>query len=112
SSSPPSLPDHASTSRARKQGWTEQHISYMCQALAQAHEAWACREVPVGCVVVRDGEVIGRGHNLTNKTRNVSFILLRSSKRFGIPSMTCVVSGFSPGNPSCRDNCHRPNACC
>ncbi|EFJ50703.1 hypothetical protein VOLCADRAFT_73641 [Volvox carteri f. nagariensis] len=42
----------------------------MCQALAQAHDAWACREVPVGCVVVRDGDVVGRGHNLTNKTRN------------------------------------------
>ncbi|GIL47711.1 hypothetical protein Vafri_4474 [Volvox africanus] len=70
SSAPPSLPDLASISRARTQGWSEQHISYMCQAIAQALEAWACREVPVGCVVVRDGKVVGRGHNLTNKTRN------------------------------------------
>ncbi|GIL97783.1 hypothetical protein Vretimale_3333, partial [Volvox reticuliferus] len=89
SSSPPSLPDHASTSRARKQGWTEQHISYMCQALAQAHEAWACREVPVGCVVVRDGEVIGRGHNLTNKTRNGT----RHAEIIAIDQMLAVSNG-------------------
>jgi len=29
------------------------------------------REVPVGCVIVRDGHVIARGYNLTNATRNV-----------------------------------------
>ncbi|GLC73659.1 hypothetical protein PLESTF_001405500 [Pleodorina starrii] len=70
SSAPPSLPDEVSTSHARNQGWTELQVDYMCQAIAQAHEAWACREVPVGCVVVRDGKVVGRGHNLTNRTRN------------------------------------------
>lgn len=32
-------------------------------ALAQAHEAAAAGEVPVGAVVVRDGQVIATGHN-------------------------------------------------
>jgi tRNA(adenine34) deaminase len=32
-------------------------------ALAEASQATAAGEVPVGAVVVRDGEVIGRGHN-------------------------------------------------
>jgi tRNA(adenine34) deaminase len=35
----------------------------MAQALALAGEAAAAGEVPVGAVVVRDGEVIGRGYN-------------------------------------------------
>ena len=37
----------------------------------QAEAARREREVPVGCVIVREGKVIARGHNLTNATRNV-----------------------------------------
>jgi tRNA(adenine34) deaminase len=36
---------------------------FMQQALSQAHNAWALGEVPVGAVVVRDGEVIATGFN-------------------------------------------------
>ena len=36
---------------------------YMRAALALAHEAAADGEVPVGAVVVLDGEIIGRGRN-------------------------------------------------
>ncbi|MBC7325329.1 MAG: nucleoside deaminase, partial [Moorella sp. (in: Bacteria)] len=36
----------------------------MREALAEARKACARGEVPVGAVVVRDGEIIGRGHNL------------------------------------------------
>ncbi|MBC7513948.1 MAG: tRNA adenosine(34) deaminase TadA [Herminiimonas sp.] len=36
---------------------------FMRQALAQAHNAWALGEVPVGAVVVRDGVVIATGFN-------------------------------------------------
>ena len=39
------------------------HEDYMRQALALAREAAAAGEVPVGCVIVRDGTVIGRGRN-------------------------------------------------
>ena len=35
----------------------------MRQALALAREAAAAGEVPVGCVIVRDGAVVGRGRN-------------------------------------------------
>ena len=41
---------------------TSQEI-YMEQALALAREAAAAGEVPVGCVIVRNGEVVGRGRN-------------------------------------------------
>ncbi|ATE59904.1 tRNA adenosine(34) deaminase TadA [Thauera sinica] len=36
---------------------------YMRAAIAQAREAGACEEVPVGAVVVLDGEIVGRGFN-------------------------------------------------
>ena len=39
------------------------HEFYMAEALALAREAAADGDIPVGCVVVRDGEVIGRGRN-------------------------------------------------
>ena len=38
-----------------------EHEDYMRQALALAKEAAAAGEVPVGCVIVRDGAVVGRG---------------------------------------------------
>lgn len=37
----------------------------MEQALAEAHIAAENGEVPVGAVIVRDGEIISRAHNLT-----------------------------------------------
>lgn len=39
------------------------HEDYMREALALAREAAVHGEVPVGCVVVRDGEIVGRGRN-------------------------------------------------
>ena len=40
-----------------------EHDDYMREALALAREAAAQGEVPVGCVVVRGGEIVGRGRN-------------------------------------------------
>ena len=39
------------------------HEAYMEQALLLAREAANCGEVPVGCVIVHDGRIIGRGRN-------------------------------------------------
>ena len=39
------------------------HEIYMRQALALAHEAAGAGEVPVGCVIVQGGAVVGRGRN-------------------------------------------------
>ena len=36
---------------------------WMREALIEARQAASLGEVPVGAVVVRDGEIIGRGHN-------------------------------------------------
>ncbi len=40
-----------------------EHEDYMRQALALAREAAEHGEVPVGCVIVRGGEIVGRGRN-------------------------------------------------
>lgn len=39
-------------------------------ALALAEEAAAAGEVPVGCVIVRDGRVVGRGRNMREEKRS------------------------------------------
>ena len=40
-----------------------EHTDYMREALRLAAEAAAAGEVPVGCVIVRDGVIVGRGRN-------------------------------------------------
>ena len=36
---------------------------YMRMALREAEKAFEEKEIPIGCVIVKDGVVIGRGHN-------------------------------------------------
>ena len=45
---------------------------YMRQALAEARQAMEADEIPIGAVVVCQGDVIGRGHNLTERLRDVT----------------------------------------
>ena len=44
-------------------------LYYMDQALELAREAAAMGEVPVGCVIVRDGQIVGRGRNRRETAR-------------------------------------------
>ncbi len=46
---------------------------FMEQALALAEEAAAEGEVPVGCVIVRDGEIVGRGRNRRERGKNALY---------------------------------------
>ena len=41
-------------------------IFFMKEALKQARKAGKIGEVPIGCVIVRDGQVIARGYNRRN----------------------------------------------
>ena len=50
----------------------ENDIRHMQLALAEAQKAFAMGEVPVGCVIVADGQVVGRGHNLTETLADVT----------------------------------------
>lgn len=43
---------------------------YMKEALKQAQKALALGEVPIGCVIVHEGRIIGRGYNRRNTDKN------------------------------------------
>lgn len=45
---------------------------FMTLALEQARQAARAGEVPIGAVVVNNGIIIGRGHNLTEKLNDVT----------------------------------------
>ena len=45
---------------------------FMNEALKEARVALAEREIPIGAVVVCRGQIIGRGHNLTERLTDVS----------------------------------------
>ncbi|CAN8203977.1 unnamed protein product [Coccothraustes coccothraustes] len=47
-------------------------LAWMDQALDVAKEALEKGEVPVGCLLVYNGEVIGRGRNEVNETKNAT----------------------------------------
>jgi len=68
------------------QGVTESaDARHMRAALAEAEAAFALGEVPIGAVVVQDGEVIGRGHNLretgADPTAHAEIVALRDAAR-------------------------------
>ncbi len=47
------------------------HERFMRLAIGQAKKAAALGETPVGCVIVSDGKVIGRGYNRRNTEKSV-----------------------------------------
>jgi tRNA(adenine34) deaminase len=44
--------------------------AFMREALAEAEAAEREGEVPVGCVIVHEGRIVGRGHNLREATQD------------------------------------------
>ena len=40
------------------------------EAIKQARKAYALGEVPIGCVIVHEGKIIGRGYNRRNTDKN------------------------------------------
>ena len=49
---------------------TNEDEKYMKAAYKQAKKAYALGEVPIGCVIVHEGKVIGRGYNRRNTDKN------------------------------------------
>ena len=43
---------------------------FMKEALKEAYKAYNKKEIPIGCVIVRDNKIISRGHNLREKKKN------------------------------------------
>jgi tRNA(adenine34) deaminase len=69
---------------------------FMQEALLEGRKALAKGEIPVGAVVVLDGEIIGRGHNLRetehNATAHAEIIALREAgKKLGTWRLTGAV---------------------
>lgn len=69
-------------------GSVEEDIRWMREAMIEAQHAEAIREVPIGAVVVKNGEIIGRGHNLRetslDPTAHAEMLALReASKHLG-----------------------------
>jgi len=62
-----------------------QATSFMAGALAEARAAQAAGEVPIGCVVVRDGTIVGRAGNRTirdhDPTAHAEVLAIRAAAR-------------------------------
>lgn len=58
----------------------------MSDALALAHAAIAVNEVPVGAVIIKEGKIIGQGHNRTridhDPTAHAEIVAIREAARF------------------------------
>lgn len=57
----------------QKEKENEEHkkrLRYMKAALKQAEKAYALGEVPIGCVIVHEDRIIGRGYNRRNTDKN------------------------------------------
>lgn len=56
----------ASLQEISKNTFDDEDVRFMKAALAQARKAFKLGEVPIGAVIVRDGEIIARGYNRRN----------------------------------------------
>lgn len=58
---------------------------YMKEALKEAKKAYQKLEIPVGAVIVKDGKIIARGHNLkeakTDTTKHAEIIAIQKASK-------------------------------
>lgn len=66
----------------------DMHEQYMRAALKEAKKAAKKDEVPVGAVIVKDGKIIARGHNLREKRKQPDahaemIVIKKAAKKLG-----------------------------
>ena len=69
---PESLKDFCQDHEITRSRDHEKDERYMRVALAEAQKALAQDEIPIGCVIVSQNQIIGRGHNLTETLEDVT----------------------------------------
>ena len=61
----------------------EQHHIWMREAIEEAKKAEALKEVPIGAVIVKDGRIVARGHNMresaNDPTAHAEMIAIRQA---------------------------------
>ena len=103
---------------------------YMKLAIKQAQKAFDLGEVPIGCVIVYEGKVIGRGYNRRNTDKNTLAhaeitAINKASKKIGDwrledctlyvtlePCQMCSGAIVQARIPKVVIGCHNPKAGC
>ena len=67
----------------------EEDRKWMMEALKEAREAAAEDEVPIGAVIVGDGGIISRGHNMVERLNDPS----AHAEMLALPSATAALGG-------------------
>ena len=61
----------------------DEKIKFMKEALKEAQKSYKKEEIPVGAIIVKDGKIIGRGHNLketkTDPTKHAEIIAIQKA---------------------------------
>lgn len=64
----------------------EEHEQWMQEAISEALKAETIHEVPIGAVIVHEGRIIGRGHNLRetsmDPTAHAEMIAIRKASEY------------------------------
>ncbi|MDT2246432.1 tRNA adenosine(34) deaminase TadA [Paenibacillus larvae] len=64
----------------------EEHEQWMQEAISEALKAETIHEVPIGAVIVHEGRIIGRGHNLRetsmDPTAHAEMIAIREASEY------------------------------
>ena len=72
---------------------------FMREALKEAQKAYDQAEVPIGAVVVLNGEIIGRGHNLREKEQDAT-LHAEIKSDFAKPTSTLEAGDSKTANSS------------
>ena len=63
----------------------DERIKFMKEALKEAQKSYKKEEIPVGAIIVKDGKIIAKGHNLketkTDPTKHAEIIAIQKASQ-------------------------------